>query len=303
MASTISRLHGKGLIGPPTWLPSNTHFEVVTGSLAYGASDDDSDFDVYGWCIPPKHLVFPHVAGEISGFGRQKGRFEQYQEHHVHDESALGGRGRTYDLTIYSIVRYFHLVMENNPNMIDALFTPPNWILHSTPLGERVRERRHIFLHKGCWHKFKGYAYSQLSRLSGERDRSQSKRRESVEEHGFDVKFAMHCVRLLDEVEQILETGDLVLGRNKEQLKAIRRGEWTEERVRQHFAEAEPRLQRLYEASSLPWGPDETAIKALLLECLEEHYGSIDDAVVDEGRGLRALREIDEAMQRVRGLL
>lgn len=303
MSSRVNQLTEADLIKPPTWLPDNVHFEVVTGSLAYGVSEDDSDFDICGWCIPPKHLVFPHCAGEIPGFGRQHRRFDQYQQHHIHDPSALGGRGRTYDVTIYSIVRYFHLTMENNPNMLDALFTAPNWVLHSTALGERVREKRRIFLHKGCWHKFKGYAYSQLSKMSGDRDRSGSHRRESVERFGFDVKFATHCVRLLDEVEQILETGDLVLGRNKEQLKAIRRGEWTERQVRDYFAAAEPRLQRLYDASDLPWGPDESAIKALLIECLEEHYGSIGDAIVDESRPLRALREIDESLSRVRALL
>jgi predicted nucleotidyltransferase len=303
VSSRVNQLAEAGLIKPPTWLPDNVHFEVVTGSLAYGVSEDDSDFDVYGWCIPPKQMVFPHCAGEIPGFGRQHRRFDQYQQHHIHDPNALGGRGRTYDVTIYSIVRYFHLTMENNPNMLDALFTPPNWVLHSTVLGERVREKRRIFLHRGCWHKFKGYAYSQLSKMSGDRDRSESHRRESVERFGFDVKFAMHCVRLLDEVEQILETGDLVLGRNREQLKAIRRGEWTEQQVRDHFAAAEPRLQKLYDASDLPWGPDEDAIKSLLVECLEEHYGSIGDAVVDEGRPLQALRDIDDVLARVRALL
>lgn len=303
MSSYVQQLTDSGLIRPPSWLPSNVHFEVVTGSLAYGTSEDDSDFDVYGWCMPPKTMVFPHLAGEINGFGRQKKRFEQWQQHHVNDPQALGGRGRVYDFTIFSVVKYFSLVMENNPNMVDALFTPPNWILHSTPIGERVRERRRIFLHKGAWHRFKGYAYSQLHKMRGDRDRSESKRAASVAEHGYDLKFAMHCIRLLDEVEQILETGDLVLGRNREQLKAIRRGEWTEAQVRDHFTRAEPRLEQLYRDSKLPHGPDEDAIKALLLECLEEHYGSLDGAVVDESKPLAALREIDRAMERVRSML
>jgi hypothetical protein len=121
--------------------------------------------DVYGFCIPPKHLVFPHTAGEVPGFGRQIKRFEQYQEHHIHDRSALGGHGRSYDFSVYSIVRYFQLCMENNPNMIDSLFTPVTCVLHATRLANRVRDHRRIFLHKGAWHTFRGYAYSQLHKM------------------------------------------------------------------------------------------------------------------------------------------
>ena len=29
-------------------------------------------------------------------------------------------------------------------------------------VGNLVREKRKLFLHKGAWPKFKGYAYSQL---------------------------------------------------------------------------------------------------------------------------------------------
>jgi hypothetical protein len=55
--------------------------------------------------------------------------------------------------------------MENNPNMVDALFLPRRCVLHSTPIYEHVRENRTMFLHKGSWHKFRGYAYSQLSKI------------------------------------------------------------------------------------------------------------------------------------------
>jgi hypothetical protein len=94
-----------------------------------------------------------------------------------------------------------------------------------------------------------------------------------------------------------------VLGRNREQLKAIRRGEWTEAQVRDHFTRSEPRLEQLYQDSKLPHGPDETAIKALLMECLEEHFGSLAAVAMDESRPLAVLREVDAALDRVRELL
>jgi predicted nucleotidyltransferase len=157
----VDNLYKANLIHPPKWMLQNTAYLTIMGSQAYGVSTDDSDFDVYGFCIPPKDLVFPHLAGEIPGFGRQIQRFEQWQEHHVRDPN----KSMEYDFAVYSIVKYFHLCMENNPNMIDSLFTPRNCVIHSTTVAELVRENRRMFLHKGCWHKFKGYAYSMVNKM------------------------------------------------------------------------------------------------------------------------------------------
>jgi predicted nucleotidyltransferase len=164
MARTTERLTKLGLITPPNFVVSNTMYEVVMGSFAYGVSSDTSDYDLYGWCIPPVNVIFPHLDGEILGFDSQPRRFEQYQKHHVLDADALGGRGRNYDITVYNIVKYFKLIMQNNPNMIDSLFVPQNCILHCTQVGQMVRERRQMFLHRGCWHRFKGYAFSMLKK-------------------------------------------------------------------------------------------------------------------------------------------
>ena len=95
MASTVYKLNQRGLITPPKWLPDNIHYETIMGSISYGASSDTSDFDVLGFAIPPKEDVFPHLRGEILGFGRQKNRFEQYQQHHIVDADAVDGRGES----------------------------------------------------------------------------------------------------------------------------------------------------------------------------------------------------------------
>jgi predicted nucleotidyltransferase len=299
--STLQRLTDRGLVKPPRWLPANVQYETIMGSVAYGVSSDTSDMDVYAWAIPPKDDVFPHLRGEIPGFGKARERFEQFQEHHVRDPDALAGHGRTYDLTIFSIVKFFRLAMENNPNVIDCLFTPQVCVLHSTRVGNLVRENRRLFLHRGAWAKFKGYAYSQLHKIAIKQPTG--KRAELVAEHGFDTKFAYHVVRLLAEAEQILVEGDIDLQRDNERLKAIRRGEWTEERLRQWAAAKEADLERAYAASALPAVPDEARLKALLLNCLEEHYGNLSDSVVNPDRAVAALRAVQAELERVRDLL
>lgn len=299
MASVFQQLNKQKLLQPhPNFLETSIQYEVIMGSVAYGVSSDTSDMDVYGFCIPPRDYVFPHLRGEIPGFSEPGPAFNQFQQHHINDASALGGRGRSYDLTIYSIIKYFRLCMENNPNIVDSLFVPRNCVLYSTQLGELIRENRKIFLHKGAWHKFKGYAFSQVHKMKTKQP--QGGRQKIVEQYGFDVKFAYHVVRLLNEVEQILTEHDLTLDRNREQLKAIRRGEWTLQQVEDYFTTKERELEALYSASTLPPGPDEKAIKELLLNCLEHHYGSLDGCIVHTDEAVRALQQIDQILSRVR---
>ena len=61
--------------------------------------------------------------------------------------------GKSWDFSIFGIVRFFQLAMENNPNVIDSLFTPRRCVLSSTAIGEYIREHRVDFLHKGAWHR------------------------------------------------------------------------------------------------------------------------------------------------------
>lgn len=274
----IKDLYEKELIHPPKFILSNTHYLTIMGSMAYGVSSDNSDKDIYGFCIPNKNLIFPHLAGHIEGFGKQIERFNQWQEHHVKDPSANGGKGIEYDFSIYSIVKFFDLCMQNNPNMVDSLFTPSRCVIHSTAIGNKVRENRKIFLHKGCYHKFRGYAFSQLKKAKS--INRTGKRKESVEKYGYDPKFLYHVIRLMRECEMIMTEGDLDLERSREELKAVRRGEISYERVEELFEMKEKSLEELYHTSDLPYNPDEEKIKELLLECLEMHFGKLESSAV-----------------------
>jgi predicted nucleotidyltransferase len=298
MTSIVQQLTKKSLIQPPPFVAANTMYECVVGSVAYGCANNLSDYDVNGFCIPNKHTVFPHLAGEIEGFGRQKKRFTGWQHHHVKDDSALGGKGREYDLNIYNIVQYMHLCMENNPNMVTTLFVPRECILSTTAVGEMVREARHIFLHKGAWHRYKGYSYQQRHKMQGKNPQPGSKRSKLREEFGFDVKFAYHTVRLLCEVEMILIEHDIDIRRHQEHLKAIRRGEVSMDDILSWCDSKEKDLEAAYANSTLRYGPDEDAVKTLLLDVLEHHYGSLTEAVARPGELDRCLDDIEVTIDR-----
>lgn len=288
----IRDLKEQGLIDCPKWLPDATLYLTITGSMAYGVNTDDSDLDMVGFCMPPREVVFPHMAGVVKGFGEQGEQFENWQMHHVKSRD-----GKTeYDFSVYSLVKYFDLCMAMNPNMVDTLFTPENCVVVRSKVSDMVRANRKLFLHKGAWPKFKGYAFSQMNKIKGGANQSNPKRAANTAKFGYDVKFGYHVVRLMLEVEQILTEGDLDLQMNREQLKSIRRGEWTLERLQEYFETKELALEQVYLDSKLPRHPDEKALRNLLLQCMEEHYGdlsavvqrntSVDDVLADMRRVL-----------------
>lgn len=263
-------------------------YEVIMGSFAYGVSNDTSDIDVYGVCIPPKEYVFPHTAGYIDGFGERPQNFHNAQQHHLKMDD------KEYDVSIYSIVSFFQLCADNNPNMIDSLFVPDRCITSINNIGKVMRENRKLFLHKGAYHRFKGYAYSQLKKLKNKKPTG--KRKELVDAHGYDVKFSYHIVRLANECEQILISGDLNLEKSKEQLKAVRRGEWTLEELEQWFKTKEALLDELYIKSDIQHSPNYSKLQNVLLACLEEHYGSLS-GILDTSGTQKAISKLQQIEQ------
>ena len=259
----IAQMQKQGLVHPPDFVAPATIYEVRTGSHAYGVATDASDIDVVGFCVPPKPVVFPHLDGDIEGFGRQKQRFQQFQAHHVIFDSD------EVDITIYSVVRFCHLVMDNNPNMVEALFVPDDCVMTCDSPAQILRENRHMFLHKGSYHRFRGFAHSSISKM-----RKKNRSDERLYKYGY------HAVRLIDEAEQILRDGDLVLDNNVEKLRAIRAGDWSFDDIEGYFEDKEHQLDDLYQSTDkVPERPKEPEIKRLLLDVLEEWYGSLEGCI------------------------
>lgn len=75
-------------------------------------------------------------------------------------------------------------------------------------------------------------------------------------------------------------------------MKSIRRGEWKESDIRDWFTNKEKELERVYLESKLQHSPDEKKIKALLLNCLEIHYGNLDKCVINVDKASQCLNDI-----------
>ena len=355
--NVIQDLTRKSLISPPKWLPANLQYLTTMGSQAYGvARMGKSDFDMYGMVIPPKHVIFPHQIGIIWDFDKNFERFSTWQEHHV--QSPDPNKDTEWDFTVWSIVKYFVNLRDASPNVIDSLYTTQDCVAVATQVAQHIRHNRRLFLSKKVFHTFKGYAYSQLKKMSRHEDYTEyarwaesqgiplefsmadlarewklargemyadmqlpqvpqailklayrkldkievptTKRIDDLLTYGYDLKFAYHLVRLLLEAEQLLDEGDLDLRRNSEMLKAIRAGDWSRDKVIDFFERREKTLEEKYQSTKLPHSPNHEAIKILLLECLEMHYGNLGpELIYTPNRHVFAIEKIKEIVDDV----
>jgi len=116
----------------------------------------------------------------------------------VFDKDAVGGAGKEWDVTVASVVRFFELCRQGNPNLIDALFTPENCVIHCTQIGRMVRDNRKLFLSKEAWKKFRGYAQSQLKKMNDKNIAASDtvvKIRDFEEKHEIDHKTTLTQIK------------------------------------------------------------------------------------------------------------
>ena len=261
----------------PAHVVENLVYSTIMGSMAYNchhklgeATEKKSDFDVYGIMMLPREEQFPQLFAHINGYDAPK-EFEVYQKHHI-----ISPENNTeYDLNIYPFPKYLKLCADNNPNMLDSLFTDERLVLHESPISVILRENRKVFLSKLSKIKLMGYAHGQFRQLSNKIKSGSEKRQDDILNYGYDLKKAYHVIRLALQAQQILVEHDLNITRNAEILKDIRAGNWSFKQLMDYFNELKGLLEKNYHTSTLRNEPDQRAIKQLMFKCFEEHYGSL----------------------------
>lgn len=99
-------------------------------------------------------------------------------------------------------------------------------------------------------------------------------RKELEHKYKYDTKHAMHLVRLINMGEEILTTGNLTVFRpEREELKAIRNGEWSYEKIEEFAGTIDSKFAELEKKSTLPYTVNYKKIRELLVELLSEAYG------------------------------
>lgn len=112
--------------------------------------------------------------------------------------------------------------------------------------------------------------WSSYSKWARERNPA---RKELESKFGFDVKHAMHLIRLVRMGKEILRDGLVIVHRpDADELRGILRGEWTYEQVEGVASTMDEEMDELYKSSPLRDRPDHNGIAALYCEICEQRY-------------------------------
>jgi predicted nucleotidyltransferase len=231
----------------------------VGGSELHGAKvKDTDDLDIYGVYLEPPELVL----------GLDKQDFYVW--------STAGNERRNgpddVDVCLYSLRKWAGLAAKGNPTALHFLFSPD----HSPKPEpwEGILKNREVFLSRQAARQFRGFADAQVRRLQGIGTGKKGQRHELIGVHGYDIKAAMHVIRLLNEGIELMRSGTITLPRpEKELLITIRTGNYGSlERVLSLANALFSELEEAEAKSGLPEKVDRPRISELLSDTYLRHW-------------------------------
>ena len=225
----------------------------VGGSELHGAKvKNTDDLDIYGVYLEPPELVL----------GLEKQDFYVWST--AGDERRNGPDD--IDVCLYSLRKWAGLAAKGNPTALHFLFSHnyvsnPEW-------WDEVLTHKGIFLSRQAATQFRGFAEAQLRRLQGIGAGKKGQRHELIGVHGYDIKAAMHVIRLLNEGIELMRSGTITLPRpEKDLLITIRTGNYGSlNRVLNLANTLFAELEKAERESQLPEKVDRAKISAIVSE-------------------------------------
>ncbi len=164
-------------------------FRFMSGSHAYGTNQAGSDEDFRGVFMAPISKAFDLFQASFVGTGDLGDLIDGAYHDLVIGNTAAGieqvrllkdiHRGDlnwavetiqhpTEDEELQELRKFIKLAAECNPNIIEFLFVERG-IMHTSPIWEKIRAKRDLFLSKKAKFTFSGYAIAQLKRIQTHR--------------------------------------------------------------------------------------------------------------------------------------
>lgn len=164
-------------------------FRFISGSHAYGTNGPASDEDFRGVFIAPLGKAFDLFQTSFIGGGTVGQRLRSasesidigaYESAKEHIRTALAPDNGDLTMSVGTVHRpgaddelqelrkFFKLAADTNPNIIEFLYVD-RLVTHNTPVWERIRANRHLFLSKKARWTFSGYAIAQMNRIKTHR--------------------------------------------------------------------------------------------------------------------------------------
>ena len=237
----------------------NQIIKIRTGSHLYGTHTKNSDEDFMGIFIPTKDYVL----------GINK--CEQVILSTKTPQTVKNLKGDI-DYTIYSLIKFIHLAIQNNPNIVELFFVNDKCLLECDKFGQELLDNYHLFISKKSYHTFKGYAYAQRKKLEIKKE-NMTGRKELALKFGYDTKFASHLIRFLLEGLDMLVEGKLQFPLPQNNLvRDIKIGKYSLDWVLNKTNELEKLIDMAYVKSDLQKTANTKEINKLQIRLLEEYW-------------------------------
>jgi len=237
-------------------LPNRTILLGYVGSISHGTQINSQhplstdDKDIMGVAIGDMNVYL--------GLGKFEQKVVTYLE---------------WDSVVYEIKKSFRLLLKQNPNVIGLLWLPEQNYIYRSNAGQLLILNRHLFSSKEIYHSFSGYAHGQLHRMTHSACNGYmgEKRKKLVAQFGYDCKNAAHLIRLLRMGIEFLTDGILQVHRkDAHELKAIKTGKWSLEKVQDEADKLFTCARQAYVNSTLPAQPQYEEAEALLIKIIRQ---------------------------------
>jgi len=257
----------------PKWA-RNPIIAGYRGSHAHGTyipPEDEhgtDDIDTFGVVVHPRS----HYLG-LDGYRQCHATFNSNME--------------DLDIETHEIQKYVFLLAKGNPNVHQHLWLEPGDYFVITRPARILLTRRRDFLSQRMFQSFAGYAYAQLHRMTKFEKRGYmgTKREGIVKKHGYDIKNAAHCIRLLYCGIHLAEYGEVIVrlpsdphNNILEMVLGIKRGLWKLEQVQSQAKRMMNTFDTKREANkhNLPERLEFANINKILQDVIETQWEEID---------------------------
>lgn len=180
------------------------------------------------------------------------------------------------DVALHALEKFVRLLLKSNPNVLGFLWLNDDQYMHRSDAFDTLRLNREAFSSLEAHAAFIGYADEQIKKMQSNAFNGYmgARRKAIVERHGYDTKNACHLIRLLRTGIEFLDTGRVnVFRHDREELKAIKRGEWSLERVKKEAEQLYVASGEAKKRSPLPAHPDRARAVKILIQA---HCAALD---------------------------
>ncbi len=231
----------------------------------------------HGTFIPPED---PKGTDDVDLFGvaiRDPNYYLGLDGYHPEKRGTFSTPGETLDIETHELRKFCHLLRKGNPNVHQHLWLRPEHYFVVTRAGRILLDRRDVFMSRTLFMSFAGYARAQFKRMTKFEKRGYmgTKREALVKEHGYDIKNAAHCLRLLYGAIHLARHGTIQVrleGQDLTMVLNVKRGLWSLKAVQNHAE----RLHNIFEVeknrSNLPDQVDREEVNRIIRSVIEAHW-------------------------------